>query len=147
MTPTPLQTMSPTAGRATAVGGGDPDGTAEADRLWVALGRARTGNTPRTRAHSEDAVFRFYLPMAHTLARNSARYAHDPDEVEQAAELGLAQAVLAWRHPTGRGFDRAATAAIISHLQHARRRTTRHPPHQDDRPAQQRTVAHHPIDE
>jgi len=97
--------------------------------------------------HTEDTVCRFYLPMAHTLARSSARYAHDPDEVEQAAELGLAQAVLAWRHPTGRGFDRAATAAIIGHLQHARRRTIRQLRHQDDRPAQQRTVAHHPIDE
>ena len=102
---------------------------------------------PRTRAHTEDAVFRFYLPMARTLARSSARYPHDPEGAEQAAELGLAQAVLAWRHPTGQGFDRAARAAIINHLQQGRARTAPHLRRQDDRPARQWTGAHHPIDE
>jgi hypothetical protein len=147
MTPTPQQTFSPTPGRATTVEDVHPEGAVHADRLWVALSHARAGNTPRTRAHSENAVYRFYLPIAHTLARSSARYPHAPDEVEQAAELGLAQAVLAWRLPTGRGFDRIATAAIIGHLQRAQNQTTRHLPGQDDRKSQQRTVAHQPVDE
>ena len=128
MTPTPQQTMSPWAGHATAVGGDHPEGAADADRLWVALSRARTGNTPRTRAHSEDAVFRFYLPLARTLARTSARHSDDPEGAEQAAELGLAQAVLAWRHPSGQGFDRAATTAIVNHLQQGRTQTATPPP-------------------
>jgi hypothetical protein len=138
---------SPVASRATAVGGVRAGGTANADRLWAALNHARAGNTPSTRVHTEDAVFRFYLPMARNLARCSTRYPHDPEEAEQAAELGLAQAVLAWLHPTGRGFDRAATAAIIRHLQCAHSQRTRHLPRQDDRLAHQRNVAHHPIDE
>jgi hypothetical protein len=50
-------------------------------------------------------------------------------KAEQAAELGLAQAVLAWRHPSGQGFDRAATTAIVNHLQQGRTRTvTPYPP-------------------
>jgi len=51
----------------------------------------------------------------------------DPEGAEQAAELGLAQAVLAWRHPSSQGFDRAATAAINNHLRQGRTRTTPHP--------------------
>lgn len=147
MTPTAQQMSTATASRATTVGGVHAGGTAHADRLWVALNHARAGNTPSTRAHSENAVFRFYLPIARTLARSSARYPHDPEEAEQAAELGLAQAVLAWLHPTGRGFDRAATGAIIAHLQQAHGHAIRRLPRQDDPLAQQRAVAHHPIDE
>ena len=128
MTPTPQQMWPPTADRTTLVGVDDPGGAAgHAERLWVALGNARDGDLPRTRAHTEDAVFRFYLPMARALARSSARYLDDPEGAEQAAELGLAQAVLAWRHPSGQGFDRAATTAIVNHLQQGRTRTTTTP--------------------
>lgn len=56
---------------------------------------------------------------------------HSPDEAEQAAELGLAQAVLAWRQPDSDGFERFARAAITSELERVvdrgpirRRRTT-----------------------
>ena len=132
------------AGRARTVGGDDPgDTAAHADRLWAALVNVRTGDRPSSRARTEDAVFRFYLPMARTLARSSDRYPPDPEGAEQAAELGLAQAVLAWRRPTGEGFDRAARAAILHHLQQGRR-TTRHLSRQGDRPAGRRTGPHHP---
>jgi hypothetical protein len=147
MMPTTQQMSSPTARRATTIDGAPAGGTAHPDRLWVALYHARAGNTPSIRAHTENAVFRFYLPLARTLARSSTWYPHDPDEVEQAAELGLAQAVLAWLHPNGQGFDRAATAAIVGHLQHAHSQAIRRLPRRDDRLAQQRVVAHHPIDE
>jgi len=43
------------------------------------------------------AALRVYLPLARSLARTSARSEVDPDRAEQAAELGLACAVLAWR--------------------------------------------------
>ena len=128
MTPTPQQMSPPTTARATTAGGDDPSGTVHADRLWAALINARAGDLSRTRVHTEDAVFRFYLPMAHALARSSARYPHDPEGAEQAAELGLAQVVLAWRRPTGQGFDRAARAAILHQLQQGRARTAQHPP-------------------
>lgn len=45
-----------------------------------------------------DAVFRFYLPLAHTLARQHSGPPSDvalADMVMQGAELGLANAVLA----------------------------------------------------
>jgi len=127
MTPTPQQLSPPAAGRTNPCGGGDPVGVSHADRLWIALTLARAGDTPSTRAHTEDAVFRFYLPMARTLARSSARYPDDPEGAEQAAELGLAQAVLAWRYPSGQGFDRAAAAAITNHLRQGHTRTTPNP--------------------
>ncbi len=43
---------------------GCPSDTVTADRLWEALHQARAGRTPQTLAHTQDAVFRFYLPMA-----------------------------------------------------------------------------------
>ena len=125
MTSSPQQMSPPGTGRATPAGADDPGGAACADRLWIALTLARAGDTSNTLARTEDAVFRFYLP----LARTSARHLDDPEGAEQAAELGLAQAVLAWRHPSGQGFDRAATTAIVNHLQQGRTRTvTPYPP-------------------
>ena len=65
--------------------------------------------------------------MARGLARSSAQHPDDPEGAEQAAELGVAQAVLAWRYPSGQGFDRAVTAAINNQLLQGRTRTTPHP--------------------
>jgi len=146
MTPSPQQLSPPAAGRTNPFGGGDPDGVSHADRLWIALTLARAGGTPSTRANTEDAVFRFYLPMARALARSSAKYQDDPEGTEQAAELGLAQAVLAWRHPSGQGFDRAATAAINNHLRQGRAPTTPHPARTTVPPGGGHD-ADHPIDE
>ncbi len=120
-------------------------GVSYADRLWIALTLARAGDTPSTRAYTEDAVFRFYLPMARALARSSAHYRDDREGADQAAELGLAQAVLAWRYPSGQGFDRAAAAAINDHLRQGRPETPHispeRPPQPGGRPADD------PIDE
>jgi hypothetical protein len=69
ITQTPHQMSPSTTGRATTAGGDDPNGTVHADRLWAALTNARTGAQPKTRVHTEDAVFRFYLPTAHTLGQ------------------------------------------------------------------------------
>ena len=48
----------------------------------------------------------------------------DPADAEQAAELGLAQAVLGWRRPDSGGFEVFARTAITSQL---RRRPTGNP--------------------
>ena len=144
MTRTPQQKSPPTGAHATAPGGDDPGGTVHANRLWAALITARAGAPPRIRVHTEDAVFRFYLPMARALARSSAQYPDDPQGAEQAAELGLAQAVLAWRHPSGQGFDRAATAAINNHLRQAALERPRIPP---ERPSREVVDRCRPIDE
>ena len=117
---------------------GDPGA---ARQLWDALILARGGSPVISAA--EDAVFRFYLPLAHTLVQRRA--ALQPDQlaiVEQAAELGLAKAVLAWRGPDSDGFFFFARAAIESHIrrydrvngeQHPRRSRALPPPHETHR--------------
>ena len=86
--------------------------------VWYVLARASTGNAPRTLAAARDAVFRRYLPMARTLATEPGPGGRpvDPADAEQAAELGLAQAVLGWRRPDGAGFEVTARAAIAAQL-------------------------------
>ena len=86
--------------------------------MWSVMARARTSDAPRTLAAARDEVFRRYLPMARTLA-NSAGPEHrpvDPVRAEQAAELGLAQAVLGWRRPDGAGFELFASVAVAAQL-------------------------------
>ena len=85
-----------------------------AERLWDALYQARAGQSRRLVADLEDAAFRRYLPMARTLAHTEGG-AQDADRtaIEQAAELGLANAILAWRQRTGAGFRRFARSSII----------------------------------
>jgi hypothetical protein len=90
--------------------------TVTADRLWEALHQARAGRTPQTLAHTQDAVFRFYLPMARTLARAAVGEPAHQVVAERAAELGLAHAVLAWRHRASGGFRRFARSAIERQL-------------------------------
>ena len=55
--------------------------------------------------------------MARTLADGAGRDRPvDRAEAEQAAELGLAQAVLGWRRPDSGGFEVVARTAITSQL-------------------------------
>lgn len=103
----------------------DDDADPQAQRLWDALARARAEYAPRLLAEAEDAVFRFYLPLAKSLAGASTTGAQDTVAVEQAAELGLAQAVLAWPGADSRGFERFARAAITSQLSQIPHRATR----------------------
>jgi DNA-directed RNA polymerase specialized sigma subunit len=94
----------------------DAGGSGSAQQMWEALRHARVEQKPRTLAHLEDALFRHYLPMARSMARSYAPDAADPDAHAQAAEVGLAQAILAWRRPSTDGFDRFAGAAITDQL-------------------------------
>lgn len=94
-----------------------PTDSAAAERLWDALFLARAGKTLHPVADLEDAVFRFYLPMARTLAHDvTVGSAVNRAAVEQRAELGLAHAVLAWRQRTSGGFRRFARSTIIRQL-------------------------------
>ena len=91
-----------------------PADSVVAERLWDALYRARTGRSRRLVADLEGAAFRRYPPLDRTLAHTAAGDAQDADRtpVEQAAELGLANAILAWRQRTGAAFHRFARAGI-----------------------------------
>jgi hypothetical protein len=92
------------------------DGVGSAQELWDALTRARAEYAPLVLAAAEEAVFRFYLPLAKTLASTVAPRGVDRVEAEQAADVALAQAVLGWQDGAREGFDAFARAAIESQL-------------------------------
>ena len=50
------------------------------EQLWAALYQARAGEVPCTLAHVEDALFRYYLPVARTMARRHLPVTADPTE-------------------------------------------------------------------
>jgi len=62
-------------------------------------------------------VLRFYLPMARSLAHAVVgESSMDRVPAEQAAELGLARAILEWPLRTSGGFRRSARSAIMRQL-------------------------------
>lgn len=98
-----------------------PADSAAAERLWDALYLARAGKSRRLVVELEDAAFRLYLPMTRTIARSVTGQTDAVDRlaaasVEEAAELGLARAVLAWRERTSGGFRRYARSIILREL-------------------------------
>jgi hypothetical protein len=106
----------------------DSINTETAKTLWEALIQARSQSPVISAA--EDAVFRFYLPLARATARTYAGWAVDPDLAEQAAELGLANAVLGWRRADICAFAAFARAAMIRQMSttaNARARRLRQP--------------------
>ncbi|MGS0684703.1 hypothetical protein ACVBEQ_06080 [Nakamurella sp. GG22] len=84
--------------------------------LWKSLARARKSAVPGAVSAAEDAVFRLYLPMARSLAARTTAGSVVGTTPEQVAELGLAQAVLAWRKPDGDGFANVARRCINGRL-------------------------------
>ena len=107
----------PTIDRRPALDGRQPADTAVAERLWDALYQARTGESHQPVAELEDAAFRFYLPMARTLAHHvNGDTEADRSRAEQATELGLSHSILAWRHRTSGGFRRFARSTILRQL-------------------------------
>ena len=99
----------PTAGDRTDV---DPESVG----LWDALARARAVDDPGALAAAEDGVFRFYLPLAHAIARGWVSSAVLAIGVVRAAEVGLAEAVLACWQPGSRGFEAFARVVITAEL-------------------------------
>ena len=95
----------------------DPVRLVVVEKLWDSLHRARDDPAAAgTLANAEDAVFRFYLPFARTLAGGHPAAAADPMGAEQAAETGLARAVLGWQRPDCRDFWRFARMEIDGQL-------------------------------
>jgi len=92
----------------------DSNDAETAKTLWEALIQARSQSPVISAA--EDAVFRFYLPLARATARTYVGWAVDPDLAEHAAELGLANAVLAWRRADICAFAAFARAAMIRQM-------------------------------
>lgn len=127
----------PTQGGAVVIEPADQSIDEEVARiLWESLTQARS-DAPAI-GTAEDAVFRFYLPLARALARNELALAVDPKLAEEAAELGLAKAVLSWRRPDAVAFTAFARIAIhaqIRQLQSTQVRLAR----RDHRPAAART--------
>ena len=96
---------------------GDPtDVDPKAVELWDALARARAHYNPRVLAEAEDRVFRFYLPLAWTVADAWTVGAARSGDAKRAAEVGLAEAVLRWERGGGAGFEAHARAVIIAQL-------------------------------
>jgi hypothetical protein len=111
--PEAFANASPRAGPDLA---GKPAARDVAQQLWNALCDAKAANLPSTRAHLEDAIFGYYLPWVRTLARQQHQWIAEPVATEQAAELGLAQALLAWHHRVSDGFIGFAEVSIRSQL-------------------------------
>ena len=86
--------------------------------VWSVMARASTGESSRTVAAARDAIFGRYLPMARSLANSPGLEQAPVDRFtsEQAAETGLAQAVLGWRRPDGGGFELFASIAVAAEL-------------------------------
>jgi hypothetical protein len=98
---------------------GSPDAadSVAAEGLWDALYLARAGKSQRSAAELEDAIFRLYLPMARAVAqRVGGDDAAERTRAEQAAEPGLAHAVLSWEQRSGGGFRRFARGKMLRHL-------------------------------
>lgn len=85
---------------------------AAARALWRVAQWARTGSDRAGVTAADDDVYRFYLPWARAFALDHVDAGVDLALAEQAAELGLAKAVLAWGHPDGDGFAGYAAAAV-----------------------------------
>jgi hypothetical protein len=96
-----------------------------ANSLWKILNLARANSPmPRTLTDDEDAVFRFYLPFAHALAAGHPTATTHPAAAQEAAEVGLAQAVLAWRYRDSHDFQRFAGIRIQAQFRASANRRT-----------------------
>lgn len=101
--------------------------SAAAQQLWNELHRARPGGSAHALTEAEDALFRFYMPMAQAIAAPIAKATPDPFGAFQAAEAGLAEAILAWQRVRIAGFERFARATIISQVRYYERMLRAHP--------------------
>jgi hypothetical protein len=120
-----MMALAPTPKHSPEIDACLPDSAAaglDGEQRWSILARARADGSPGLVSAAEDALFRCYRPLAAAMAASAAETAaaaapagvQPPGvaELEQAAELGLAQAVLAWRRPDGVGFVESVRRAI-----------------------------------
>ncbi len=102
---------------------------ATTDDLWAALHQARNAQQQRTLARVEDGLFRYYQPMARSMAAFHIPNHPNPEELEKAAEIGLAQSILGWRNRWPNGFEEHAQSVIAGQLRRydaVERRRIRH---------------------
>ncbi len=81
-----------------------------------ALRDARSTREPDAVARAEDALFRYYLPVADDVAAAHPAYRTDRVHVHHAAEAGLARAVLGWSGRDVAGFDTHVRRTIAGQL-------------------------------
>lgn len=74
--------------------------------------RARSDPAPATRSDAEDALFRYYLPLATDLAHRYATTHGNLSRALHAAEVGLARAILDWQHRDYTRFESFARLSI-----------------------------------
>jgi len=89
---------------------------AVAEELWDALTRARQHYAPLVLTAAEDALLKFYLPLAREMADSKSVAGADPVVAKRTAEVALAQAIVGWDQRTSEGFDGYACAAIAFRL-------------------------------
>jgi len=63
--------------------------------------------------------------MARTMATHDGAVPGDHDPLTITAELGMAQAILAWRHRDGSGFEAFSRHAITTQLRRCEHHTRR----------------------
>ncbi len=129
--PRPVSTTGDNSPRATTDVGGLPrqgvplprgvndhriyDGQA-AEELWDALARAREHYAPLVLTAAENALLKFYLPLAREMSGSSSVAGVDPAIAEHTAEVALSHAIVGWDQRTSEGFDGYACAAMAFRL-------------------------------
>jgi hypothetical protein len=90
--------------------------------LWSRLIQLRNEGDPPFVAQTEEELFQFYVPLAHTLAHDHDT-SGDPDHARRRAELGLAKAILIWPLPDVAWFEEYARNAIRAEFVNGSERT------------------------
>ena len=65
---------------------------------------------------AENALLKFYLPLAREMSGSSSVAGVDPAIAEHTAEVALSQAIVGWDQRTSEGFDGYACAAMAFRL-------------------------------
>ena len=90
--------------------------SAAAEELWDALARAREHYAPLVLTAAEEALLKFYLPLAREMSGSRGVVGVDAKVAEHTAEVALAQAIVGWDQRTTEGFDGYACAAMAFRL-------------------------------
>lgn len=88
-----------------------PDSRA-ATKLWARMIGVRADGLPRLVAELEEALFRFYTPLAHLLADNDGAAGQD-DRARRLAEFTLAKAIRVWPLPDEAWFEEYARTRSV----------------------------------
>jgi len=90
--------------------------SAAAEELWDALARAREHYAPLVLTAAEQALQKFYQPLAREMSGSSGVAGVDSTVAQHTAEVALAHAIAGWDQRTSEGFDGYACAAMAFRL-------------------------------